>query len=243
VALRAAGAHVGPGLPRPASLSCHYVGVADYDEVEIDVATLRATRRAASVRVSLSQGGQPVLEALVWAVAAGLDGLSHDVTPAPAVPPPDGLASLDDLRPADGPHFPFWENIDARPVNWGGDMRERPAGEPEWLGWLRFRPQPAFDDPWVDAGRLAVAVDTLMWPAAVMGYAYDDVRFIAPSLDLACRFHRPSSNQEWLLLRACSPLATGGLVAGTAFLWGRDGRLVASGGQQMLCRPASSPTG
>src|SRR5688500_11452169 len=60
VALRAAGAYVGDRLPRPASLLCHYLGVAAFDVVDLEVTTLRAAKRAESVRVSMTQDGQPV---------------------------------------------------------------------------------------------------------------------------------------------------------------------------------------
>jgi acyl-CoA thioesterase len=51
-------------------------------------------------------------------------------------------------------------------------------------------------------------------------------------------FHRPTED-EWLLVEGVSPLATGGLASVTARVWDRAGRLLASGGQTMLCRPAS----
>src|SRR5437764_890433 len=50
IALRAAGAHT--TLRRPATFSCHYLGVADFDAVDLEVRTLRGSSRAASIAVS-----------------------------------------------------------------------------------------------------------------------------------------------------------------------------------------------
>src|SRR5262245_10989254 len=52
VALRAAGAHT--ALARPASIVGHYLGVASFDDVDIEVVTLRAAKRAESMRVSIN---------------------------------------------------------------------------------------------------------------------------------------------------------------------------------------------
>jgi acyl-CoA thioesterase len=237
VALRAVGAACGLPAPRPASFMCHFLGVAQFAEVELEVTTLRAAKRAESVRVAMTQDGQPILEALVWTVADGLEALAHDAAPMPDVPGPDELPSIEELLPGEPPLFPFWANIEQRPLAFIEDWDNRPAGDPELRGWFRFRPQDVFADPFVDAGRLAVLVDTLQWPAAARAYAEPELEHVAPSIDLACRFHRPAQHAPWLFVRAHSPVADGGLVAGTAAVWGADGRLLASGGQQMLARP------
>ena len=54
IALRAADAHT--SLRRPATLSCHYLGVADFDAVDLEVRTIRGSRRTASIAVR-SPGG------------------------------------------------------------------------------------------------------------------------------------------------------------------------------------------
>ena len=88
VALRAAGA--ASPFTRPASFSCHFLGVAQFDEVEVTVTTLRVARAACSQRVELTQDGVTMLEATVWSVGE-VEGLAHDVTEPPDVPGPDGL--------------------------------------------------------------------------------------------------------------------------------------------------------
>lgn len=193
----------------------------------------------------MAQNGRRVLEALLWSVAGEMDGLVHDDAAPPAVPGPRQLRSSEEHLLASGsagarPRFPFFSNLEDRPVEWIDDWERRPAGRPVVRSWYRFRPTAVFDDPWVNAGRLAIVVDTFQWPAAVRGYAGGSLSHIAPSLDLACRFHRMDAAQsaDWLLVEARSPVAAEGLVGGNAAVWDEGGVLLASGGQQMLCRPA-----
>src|SRR6266576_6819006 len=62
IALRGAGAHA--RFDRPASLVGHFLGVASFDApLEVRVTTLRAAKRAESIRVSLTQGDQPIFDA------------------------------------------------------------------------------------------------------------------------------------------------------------------------------------
>lgn len=120
VALRAAGAHTGMG--RPAALSCHFLSVAAFDVVDIDVTTLRSSRRAASVRVGVSQDGRAILEAFVWMVAGAGDGLVHDHAVAPDVAHHSELKTIKELAsPGTRPPFKFWDNFDAKPLKWVED--------------------------------------------------------------------------------------------------------------------------
>lgn len=239
VALRAAGAH--SGQPRPVSFSCHYLGVASFGDVQVQTVTLRATKRAESIRVSMTQDRAPVLEALVWTAEAGMTALSHDAAPTPDVPRPADLPSVDELltpeQRASG--HGFWRNFDEKPTRWvpPEEWERRPAGEPDLHTWLRFRPAATFADPFVDAGRLLVLLDTFQWPAATRAYAAGSLAHIAPSMDLWAAFHRLDPASEWLLATARSPVADDGLVGGQAAVWSEHGRLLATGGQQMLCRP------
>lgn len=238
VALRAAGAHSALDRPRPASLQCHFLGVAVFAPVQLDVAVLRSAKRAEALRVSMSQDGQPVLEALVWTVSDGLDGLTHVGASMPAgVPHWSECTPLADQVPPGVRRHRFADNLDERMTEPYVPFDVRPAGEPEYTAWIRFRPEPVFDDPFVDGGRLAILVDTFQWPAAARGHDGATLAYVAPSLDLTCQFHRPAPASEWLLVEARSPLAADGLVAGTSRVWDEAGRLVASGSQMMLCRP------
>jgi acyl-CoA thioesterase-2 len=237
IALRAAGAHT--SLRRPATFSCHYLGVADFDDVDLDVRTIRSSRRTASVAVSMTQHGTPILEAQAW-IVGDIDGLEHDAALIPEVAPPDELPNVDELVADDerGPFHAFWSNFEERPLSWlsRAEWESREPGEPSLRSWFRYKPRDTFDDPFVDAGRSLLLVDTMGWPAAVRAYT-SDLPFYAPSLDVTARFHAAAPESPWLLVECTSPVARDGLVASAASVWSGEGRLLASGGQQMLCRP------
>lgn len=232
VALRAAGA--ASAHPLPASFVCHFLRPARFGDTEVRVESLRQARRAESLRATVIQDDAAVLEALVWTVAE-LTGLDHDAALEPEIPPPDFVERWDDYLPGGEPPFPFWRNFDVRPHDphpskWGG-----PAAQPRLVGWSRLLVRPPIEDPFVDAGRLLMAADSLMYPSATL--AHDGpFPYVAPSLDLAMSFHAPGTGTEWLLIEAEAPLSRGALVAGEARVWSEDGRLLGSAMQQMLQR-------
>lgn len=240
VALRAAGAAT--ALRRPASFSGHFLSVAEFGRVELAVATLRAARRAESLRVSMTQAGRPVLEALVWVVDDGLAGLAHEDAVMPDVPAPAALRSIDELVPAAqrSQRHRFWDNLEARPTGTWVPWAQRTAAAPRWREWYRFRPRATFDDPFIDAARALLLIDTMTWPAACQPYVPES-GYIAPSLDVTAQFHGAAPATEWLLCEAQAPVARHGLIGGQARVWSPDGVLLASGGGQLLCRPLRPP--
>ena len=237
IALRAAGAHT--PLRRPATFSCHYLGVAEFDAVDLEVRTIRGSRRTTSVGVSMTQDGRPILEAQAW-IVGDVEGLEHDAAPMPDVAPPEQLPNVAELMSDQerGPYHAFWSNFEERPLSWlpREEWEAREPGDSSVRSWFRYVPRDTFDDAFVDAGRSLLLVDTLGWPAAVRAYT-SDLPFYAPSLDVTARFHAAARDQPWLLAECSSPVARDGLVASSASVWSGDGRLLATGGQQMLCRP------
>jgi len=233
LALRCAGEH--SPFRRPASFTCHFLGVADFTDVELTARTLRRTKRVESLAVSMTQHGSPILEALVWTIGEA-HALEHQALTMPEVPAPDGLAPMEDLLPPDVPLFPFWRNIESRPCSWTDDWEHRPAGEFRNHSWYRFRPRATFADPYLDAARGLLILDTVLWPAADRGHP-ENTEWYAPSIDVQARFHALAPDDEWLLADAFSPAARDGLVGGTGAIWSESGRLLATGGQQMLYRP------
>jgi acyl-CoA thioesterase II len=239
IALRAAGART--PLRRPASFTCHFLGVANFDVVDLDVRVVRESRRAASIAVSMTQVGKPILEALAWIVGE-VDGLEHDAATIPAVAPPGGLPTMETLMAAQprGPYHAFWRNFEQRPLEWlpPAEWEARESLEPNFRSWYRYVPRDTFDDPFVDAGRALLLADTVGWPAAVRAYR-SDLPYYAPSIDVAVQFHACAPETPWLLVEGRSPVARDGLVASSVSAWSADGRLLATGGQQMLCRPSA----
>jgi acyl-CoA thioesterase-2 len=233
IALRAAGAET--AIHRPSSFTCHYVAVARFEPVEIDVAVLRAGRRSELVRATMWQDGRMIVETLLRTAREG-PGLEHEASSPPDVPHFDELVSTDDLFPDEAPRHAFWRNLEARPVDpstVGGEPRVR---APEWLEWYRFRPRAVFDDVWLDAGRALLLLDTIAWPAAVGPHA--GAGMIAPSLDVTVWFHELEPSSEWLLCHQTSPRARAGLMGAMGWIYSATGRLLASGGSHLLCAPA-----
>jgi acyl-CoA thioesterase-2 len=233
IALRAAGLE--SPFARPASFFCHYLGVGAFEDVALTVTVLRQARTAAAHRVVVTQGERPILDALVWSVGE-VEGLEHHPV-APAVPLPATLPSFEDLfEEGSGPPFPFWNNVEGRPLNVIMDWPPREPLEPVWRQWSRFRPRATFEDPWVDAARSVILIDVQSWPSGSRPHVYLEPSFIAPSLDLYVAFCEPAPEEEWLLCDGYSPSASDGLMGWTGQLWARDGRLVAYGGGQGLFR-------
>ena len=234
IALRAAGRAA--ALRRPAAFAGHFLGVADFDVVDLRVTMLRAAKRAESLRVSMTQKDRPIFEAILWVIAE-VEGLAHDVATMPDVPLPSALRSIEDLVPAQDlqQRYRFWENLESRPIDWVPWDRREP-GDPVWREWYRFRPRATCDDPFADAARLLLLVDTMGWPAACRAYPRDS-GYVAPSLDVSVQFHRLEPQSEWLLVDAVAPVAAHGLIGAQARVFSIDGKLLASGGGQLLCRP------
>jgi acyl-CoA thioesterase-2 len=234
-ALRAAGAaadHV-----RPAAFSCHYLGAARFGTVDVRVESRKRGRSAGSQRVEITQEDRPILDAMVWSVSDDTDGLEHDDTTPPDVPGPDQLRSMEELMGEETKTpYPFWNNLDSKPVDFEPDWPPTESRPALWQQWLRFRPTVTFEDPWVEAARCLILVDLPSWPSAHRRHAWRQPPFIAPTLDLNVAFHRPSAGEEWLLCDGAAPLSTAGLFGWTARVWSVSGRLHASGGGQCLYR-------
>ena len=240
VALRAAGAH--SRFDRPASLVGHFLGVADFDEVQLTTTTRRAASRAESIAVSMTQNGKPIFDALVWSVAEGIAGLEHDRSRFGDVGPPEQyptvLEHLERMGETPNPPFPFWNNFESRPLKWIENYEEREPEEPVWESWERFVVEPDPTDLYACAARLLVLVDVGSWPGVTRLHV-DTKGLYAPSLDLACQFHRIAPGASPLLVRGEAPSGAEGLLGTHQQVWSRDRELLASGVSQLLCRPAS----
>jgi len=230
IALRAAG-HMAPDGHRPASITVQYPARADFGPAEVEVERLKGGS-AALLAVTMRQGDRRFLTAQVWTTDRS-QGPEHQSIVMPDVPAPEDLPSLQERAASAGrtPN-PFWAGFDARPTDW--TEGRNPAG-PQTRQWFRYRDFPSDADPYLDAGRALLLIDTLVWPAHNRGLDAP-ARYLAPSLDVAAWFHQPAAS-EWLLLDVAAERAAGGLIHGTARVWSRDGRLVASGASGLAVLP------
>ncbi|HEX7058662.1 MAG TPA: thioesterase family protein [Solirubrobacterales bacterium] len=228
LALRAAGKCA--EIPRPASFYCHFLGSPDFDEVELAVDVVKRGRRSESLAVTMSQGGRAVLFAVVL-TAAEAPGYRHQTLSAPEVAPPEASRPFERTR--DGkPIFNFWNNMSCRrPDGEEADDADRPVIRE----WVRFEPTPCFEDPFVDAARPLILLDTFGWPAVYEKYRGAD--YVAPNLDTSVWFHRSTAESEWLLVDHECPVAEDGLLGVSGRIWNTEGRLLASGSAQLCCIP------
>jgi acyl-CoA thioesterase len=183
----------------------------------------------------MRQRGTPVLSALVWTIADDIKGPQRRLSGPPDVPAPEQVAEIaldrgraGNTTTAATATGTFWQNLELREV-----YDHRPEGL-QIHSWAKFRPRAYFDDPWVDACRELIIIDTSIFPA--VAWALAGGRYVALSIDLYVAFHSPPPAEDYLLVTAQSTAAAAGLVSGTAQTRSADGTLTASGGSQLMCR-------
>ena len=233
VALRAAAMEAPPSL-EPASFTCQFLSAARFDAVDIAVAVRRASRRTAAITVQIAQEGTAILDAQVWFATPG-DVVRHDYAKPHPHGHPDDHRPFSDYADDEGPHFPFWNNFDGKPLYWVEDWESFTGDEPEWAQWVKFEPTAAFTDPVLEAARLVLLADLPSFPAAIRAHPGPRT-FVSPSLDLSVQFHRLADLSEWLLVQGVSPIADRGLMAFRSEVWSADGRQAASGSGQLILR-------
>jgi acyl-CoA thioesterase-2 len=233
IALRAAG--MVAQIQKPASFYCHFLSSPAFEAVQLDVRVLKQGRRAESFAVEMKQQGKPILHALVK-TAADAPGYSHQHPEAPRVPPPEALKSYADLLPTkQHPAFSFWENVERRPVD--QSTTNEPTA-PVLREWARYRPRACFEDPFVDAARTLILLDTYGFPAAYRRYR--SWKYLAPNLDTSAWFHHFNPGCEWLLIDNECIVADRGLMGVSGNVWDTGGRLLATGSAQLCCIPGRS---
>ncbi|MFC6886586.1 MULTISPECIES: thioesterase family protein [Actinomadura] len=211
----------------PVSTATSFLRVAKPGPAEVHVEQRKTGRTAATSRVSLVQGGEPVVDALV--VTGTLDAAGEpDWTgeaPAPALPPIDACCTFDSGKADRG----FADQVDMRfdPSTMGW-LDGQPSGRPEIRAWFRFREA---HEP--DAYALALAVDALPPVALNMG-----ARGWSPTVELTWHM-RAVPAPGWLAIHGGGRLVTGGWFDEEVEVWDSAGRLVAQSRQiARMGRPA-----
>jgi acyl-CoA thioesterase len=173
-------------------------------------------------------------------VADELDGPEMTWATMPLVSDPAETPRIEELVvDAQARPHAFWQNLEYRPLTWlsPDEWATRVDSAAEFRAWYRFVPTSVFEDPYLEAARVAMLVDISGWPALVRALApEDEARWIAPNLDLAMTFHASPEGAEHLLLDGFASTAAGGLAAGGGAVWSPDGRLLGSGTQQLIFR-------
>ena len=213
-ALRAAGAAT--EHTRPASFSCHYLRVAEFGTVDIRVerasgAGPRRRSGSRSARVAAPSSTRASGRSATTRVSSTTRP-TRPTCPTPTAFRPSGSCYPKTHRR----RFPFWRNLDAKPIEFEVDWPPSGPRPARWREWLRFLPTATFDDPWADAARCVILVDLPSWPSAHRPHAWTQPQFTAPTLDLNVAFHRPTTGQPWLLCDGAAPLSTAGLFGWNA---------------------------
>ena len=180
IALRAAGEMA--QIRRPRSFYCHFLSSPAFAPVEIEVASLKRGSRAESLVGCDDPAGQ-----------ADLAGFRQDGRGWPGTFPP---ASGHARRPTAGAGRPLRVRARARPscVSLLGERgattgpRREQDRSPVLREWTRFRPTACFEDPFVDAARSLILLDTFGFPAAYQRYRSWD--YLAPNLDTSLWLHQ-----------------------------------------------------
>ena len=242
IALRAAGAAA--TIKRPVTFHGHYLRVARFDRVHLAVDVTHRGLRSESLRVRMLQDDKLIFEGALR-TSAICEGLSYDelqeaTARAPRGPHPASLSLINDAHDPNRDRMTFWKNFERRVENPDYFSAQHRSEQATTEGWCRYTSKGPFSDPFVDAARSLVILDTCLWPCVFRKYGPTD--FVAPSLDITVMFHQGSPESEWLRHETRAHVAAGGLIAGEGHTFDEAGRTLATGFSQMLCvrRPAES---
>lgn len=211
-------------------------------------------RSFANRRVVASQTGEdgtnrPILN-LTASFQRPEEGLEHEDTVMPQVPPPEELRSDMEVRR----EYVEQAGIEGR----ARDIMLRPRAiemrTSDKLHWMNAEPKPPRahswfkaaaplpDDPALHRAIIAYASDfTLLGTAALPhGLSWMRGELVGASLDHAIWFHRPARADEWLLYATDSPWSGNGRGFNRGRIFSREGELVASVAQEGMIRRRKS---
>lgn len=226
IALRAAGEI--SQLARPVSFYCHFLKSPRFETVEVVAQMERAGRRSESISVTMRQDGQPVMKALVR-TASESDGHSHHIASIPTDSRPGELKPFRFSGPG-STEYTYWDHFERR-------LPEQPAdsvaAKPR-IEWIRSTPIASFENPFLDAARPLMMLDTFGYLGALENY---EQPLFAPNLDTSAWFHDIDAQTDWLMIEHVNPVARDGILFVDGNVWSEDGVLVASGSAQLLQLP------
>jgi acyl-CoA thioesterase-2 len=200
-------------------------------------------------RVVAIQHGQAIFT-LAASFQVEEHGMEHQLDMPADVPPPEGLKTQHELLQEEGVDVPdfvrrFWAHdrpLEIKPVNIE-HYRTRDILQPRQYVWVRVT-GPVPSDPALQTAILAYLSDMTLLDTANFAHGRRgfDLDLQMASLDHAMWFHRPHALDDWLLYAQDSPNMIGSRGLARGFLYGRDGRLIASVAQEGLIRLRAKPT-
>jgi acyl-CoA thioesterase II len=208
--------------------------------LQYDVTNLREGRTFSTRRVSTSQGGVLVMEAVISFIEP-IDGDDYQ-QPMPDVLAPGVLTPFDDqLAPYAGEEYTKqvrhrvfeMRYIDSPPRI---SVESAPPAEAVCRLWMRANedvPPEVYRDPLLAACLLAYVSDWTILDAVQVGIGktWQTLDAMA-SLDHAMWFHRPADFSDWLLYDQRSSSAIGGRGLGYGSIYNRTGELVCTVAQE-----------
>jgi acyl-CoA thioesterase II len=235
----AAGRTVDPSRPVH-SMHGYFLRPGDSSEpITFSVERLRDGRSFSARRVHAIQYDKPILS-MIASFQSDSPGVDHQ-DEMPEVPAPEDLPSARELLGSiDHPVAQAWAHdrpVDLRhvqhPVYWQAD-ENRVARQAVWMRVPGTLP----DDELLHRAVLGYASDYTLLESVLRrhGLTWATPGLKAASLDHAMWWHRPARADEWLLYVQASPSASGARGLGIGRIFSRDGRLVASVGQEGMLR-------
>ena len=208
--------------------------------IRYEVTPLRSGRSFVLQRVDAWQGQEIIATVTCSMQRDEPDHLAHQVDAPPTPPPPE-----------DGPsRFPFVDGgrgedgTPPGPVEIYDPGRDSDASAPSEV-WMRV-PAGLPDDPLLHRTLVVYLSDFTVMRAAFRRHGVPRRELASASLDHAVWLHRPGRADRWLRYVTTSPSAGSARALGHGSLFTEDGRLVASGAQEMVIRLRSrlgqSPT-
>lgn len=177
-------------------------------------------------------------------------GLEHQFPMPLDVPPPETLKTQQELlqeEEVDVPDFVrrFWAHdrpLEIKPASLD-HYRTRDKLEPRQYVWMKVTGTVP-DDAALQSAILAYLSDMTLLDTANFAHGRRgfDPDLQMASLDHAMWFHRPHPLDDWLLYAQDSPTMIGSRGMTRGFLYGRDGRLIASVAQEGLIRLRTKPS-
>ncbi len=208
--------------PHPLTVTGHFLRPLKPGGAEIRIHRIKAGRRHATARASVSQHGKDVLVVLATFTDLGsVKGRELVLGEPPALPAPD--AAIDPLRELDAAMIPsIARRMDLRVGEMPGFARGEPSGRPEFTAWMRFAD-----------GRPPDPVALVFFCDAMVPTVFEIGELVSSTVEMTVHV-RALPADGWLALRVRTRHVIGGYHEEDAELWDSTGKLVAQSRQLAL---------